>query len=292
MGRLATVYVHLRRRLWLRNAPQVQEVARGVYYLETGPHFLPSNVYFVRTESSWALIDTGWGNCARLIADAAESLFGANSRPAAILLTHLHPDHDGSALELSRLWDVPVSMHPDEMPLTVGTIAAVEQYPAGPLDRWVILPLMRTMPRKWEAMLAEGSLKDRAQSFDPNAGVPGLPGWKCIPTPGHSPGHVSFFRPSDRVLITGDAVVTLKVNSPWGFLLHQSGLSGPPRYMSSNWQDAKESIATLAGLEPRVLATGHGMPMTGAGTARQLRAFANHVLGSDRSVLNSHITES
>jgi glyoxylase-like metal-dependent hydrolase (beta-lactamase superfamily II) len=124
------------------------EVVSGVYCLETGPRLLPSNVYLVSSGTSWALIDAGWGDCSYVITEAAESLFGVNSRPAAILLTHVHPDHDGAALELSRLWEVPVFMHPAEMPLTAGTIAAVEAYPAGPLDRWIILPLMRRLPRR------------------------------------------------------------------------------------------------------------------------------------------------
>jgi hypothetical protein len=83
-------------------------------------------------------------------------------------------------------------------------------------------------------------------------------------------------------LITGDAVVTMKVNSVWGFLLHQQGLSGPPWYMTSSWRTAQESIAALARLEPRVLATGHGSPMSGPGTARELQAFAAHCRAPDQ----------
>jgi glyoxylase-like metal-dependent hydrolase (beta-lactamase superfamily II) len=228
------------------------------------------------------LIDAGWSKCGPLIKETAEALFGVNTRPAAMLLTHVHPDHAGSALELAQMWELPVYMHPDEMPLTAGTLAALEGYPASPLDRWVILPVMRALPRRRrEAIMATGSLKERARPFDPRAGVPGLPDWECIPTPGHSPSHVSFFRPSDRVLITGDAVVTMKVDSVWGFLLQQQGLSGPPWYTTSSWRTAQESIAALARLEPRVLATGHGSPMSGPGTARELRAFANHCRAPD-----------
>jgi glyoxylase-like metal-dependent hydrolase (beta-lactamase superfamily II) len=109
--------------------------------------------------------------------------------------------------------------------------------------------------------------------------VPELPDWECIATPGHTPGHVSFFRPSDRVLITGDAVVTLKLNSVAGLLLQRPGLSGPPRYTSWSWGRAKESVAALAALEPNVLATGHGEPMTGVETAAAVRAFAAHFSG-------------
>jgi hypothetical protein len=61
-----------------------------------------------------------------------------------------------------------------------------------------------------------------------------------------------------------------------GLLLQRSGLSGPPWYTSWNWRAAMESVATLARLEPTVLAGGHGMPMIGAQTAAALHAFAHH----------------
>jgi glyoxylase-like metal-dependent hydrolase (beta-lactamase superfamily II) len=252
-------------------APQI---APDVYCL--GPRGrTQTDVYMVRSGSSWALIDAGWAKDGPSIKEAAESVFGLGACPASIMLTHFHPDHAGSALELARIWDCPVYLHPGELPLATGDFGAITKY-AGPLDHWVILPLMRAMGRRRrEAMLAGSSLGDVARALDPGAAVPGLPDWQCIPTPGHTPGHVSFFRANDRVLITGDALVTLKVNSLSGLLLQRQGLSGPPRYTSWSWRAARESVATLARLEPNVLAGGHGTPLTGAETAGALRAFAD-----------------
>jgi len=258
------------------------EIATGVHCKEVGKGISRSNVYFVRSGSSWVLIDAASANCGTLIRKTAESLFGANTRPVSILLTHDHPDHAGSALELARMWGCPVYVHPDELPLAaIGDLSTVEKY-ANPLDRWIILPLLRLMPRRRvESMLSKASLKEVAQAFDPGGTVPGLPDWRCIHTPGHTPGHVAFFRTSDRVLITGDALVTVDLNSFWGFLLwalrqNRQRVSGPPWYSTWNRRAAKESVAALARLEPRVLAPGHGVPMTGKGTARELHAFANH----------------
>jgi glyoxylase-like metal-dependent hydrolase (beta-lactamase superfamily II) len=90
---------------------------------------------------------------------------------------------------------------------------------------------------------------------------------------------VSFFRPSDRVLVTGDAVVTMRLNSISGLVLQRQGLSGPPWYTSWKWRTAKASVAALARLEPLVLAGGHGTPLTGAETADALRAFAKSFSG-------------
>jgi glyoxylase-like metal-dependent hydrolase (beta-lactamase superfamily II) len=168
----------------------------------------------------------------------------------------------------------PVYLHATELPLANGDLAAITKY-AGPLDHWVILPLMRAMGRRRrEAMLAASSLRDFSRPLEPDAGIPGLPGWECIPTPGHTPGHVSFFRSRDRVLITGDALVTLELNSLTGLLLQRHGLSGPPWYTTWSWRAAKESVATLARLEPNVLACGHGTHLAGPGTADAVRAFA------------------
>jgi glyoxylase-like metal-dependent hydrolase (beta-lactamase superfamily II) len=265
-----------------------REIAQGVYWMEVGKGISRSNVYFVRSGSSWVLIDAASANCGRLIQKTTESLFGANTRPASILLTHDHPDHAGSALELARMWGCPVYVHPDELPIAAhGDLSTFAKY-ANPLDRWVVLPLLRIMPRKRvETMLSKASLKDVALAFDPAAAVPGLSDWECIPTPGHTPGHIAFFRRSDRVLITGDAIVTIDLNSFWGFLLwgfrlNKQRVSGPPWYSTWNWRAAKESVGILAELEPHVLASGHGIPMIEDRTAGELRAFADHF-----SILNN-----
>ena len=251
-----------------------REIAPGVHWLDVGKGLLRSNVYFVQSGPSWTLVDAASAKCGRLIQEAAESLFGKDTPPASILLTHDHPDHAGSARELAQVWDCPVWVHPDELPLVVGEVSTFRQY-ANPLDRWVILPFLRLMgSRRTESMISQASFKDVARAFDPCVGPPGLPDWEAVPTPGHTPGHVAFFRRSDRVLITGDALVTVDLNSVWGVLRHRQRVSGPPWYTTWSWSAAKESVAALAKLEPRVLAGGHGIPLTGLGTAGRVRAFS------------------
>ena len=264
-------------------ASSPQDVAAGVFRLSV----YGSNVYFVQSGSSWVLIDAAWawGNCGGRIRRTAEVLFGPNATPAGILLTHIHPDHDGSALELARTWDCPVYVHPLELPLTTADLAGLERY-ANPLDRRVILPLLRALPRRRvESMLARASLKDVARSFDPDEAVPNLPDWKCIPTPGHSPGHIALFRERDRVLIAGDAVLTVDVSSlpallRLGLGLSRPHVSGPPRYTNWDQRATDASVAIVAALQPRVLATSHGTPMAGEATAHELRALAERVAGS------------
>lgn len=115
----------------LRTAAAPREIATGVAYLSV----LGSNVYFVRSGSSWVLIDAAWASSAATIRHAAQAWFGSGTAPAAILLTHCHPDHAGSADQLARLWGCLVYVHPDEWPLALPTdLATIEKY-ANPLDR-------------------------------------------------------------------------------------------------------------------------------------------------------------
>lgn len=256
-----------------KEEPRPEQVAAGVYCLQTGRGITGANVYLLRSGSAWVLIDAAWPHRGQFIKSAAESLFGPGTRPAAIVLTHIHPDHSGSALDLARIWDLPVYVHPRELPLAAG--GYLPEY-GNPLDRWLVAPLLRLVPRRRaEASLSRNSLEGTARALDPDGSVPGLPDWRAVPTPGHTPGHVAFFRASDRVLITGDAILTVNLNSVRDLLAGRHRVSGPPYISTWNWLAAKESAAVLARLQPRVLACGHGRLMSGPGTADRLRSFSD-----------------
>jgi hypothetical protein len=144
--------------------PRPEEVIRGVYRVRTGRGITGANVYLVRSGPGWVLINTAWPNRGQIICAVAESLSGTGTRPAAILLTHIHPDHADLALELARMWGPPVHVHPGELPAASGRY--LPEY-GNPLDRRV------------EASLSRTSLVGTARAFDPRAGVPGLPDWQC-----------------------------------------------------------------------------------------------------------------
>ena len=108
----------------------------------------------------------------------------------------------------------------------------------------------------------------------PDGSIPGMDGWQWMHTPGHTPGHVAFVRAVDRVVISGDALLTLRVNAATGLLLGSQGLSAPPWYTTWDREAARASIRAIADLEPSVLAGGHGHPLAGPGTAAVIREFA------------------
>jgi glyoxylase-like metal-dependent hydrolase (beta-lactamase superfamily II) len=259
--------------------PVPRQIAPGVHCLTVGRGALASNVYLVRSGESWSLLDTGWAGSAAAIRRATEAVVGPGGRPAGILLTHIHPDHSGSAGELARSWGVPVHVHSCELPMAAGRY--LPEY-GMPLDRWVVVPLMHLLPAGIRARItAQNDITDVARPFQAEAGVPGLPDWDCIHTPGHTPGHVAYFRPSDRVLISGDAVVTVDLNSIQGLAFGWQRLAGPPWYTTWDRRAAVRSITSLAALEPRILAPGHGEPLTHR-TAQALHRI--HRTGPSRGV--------
>lgn len=257
------------------SAGEPWEVAEGVFCL--GPHgWTQSNLYLVRSETSWVLVDAGWQGDHDRVRAAARALFG-EVPPAAILLTHDHPDHEGAALLLAREWGCPIYLHELELPIALRDFEAMQRC-AGPLDRWVVLPLMRLMGRRRrDALFARSTLREVVRQLDSSGEVPHLSEWRWVATPGHTPGHVAFFRPEDRVLLSGDALVTVRLNSPLALLLRRPGWSEPPSYSTWSRSRARESILTMADLQPSVVAGGHGWPATGRHTAAALRAFAERL---------------
>ena len=112
--------------------------------------------------------------------------------------------------------------------------------------------------------------------IDIDAGIPQLPEWKVIHTPGHTPGHISLFLPLNTTLIVGDAFVTTKPESAVFALGNIKHISGPPRYMTTDWVAAEASVKILSYMEPRIAATGHGPVMRGRELQEALRQLADN----------------
>ncbi len=239
-----------------------KQIAPDIWWMTVGKGLMSANIYFARAGSTWALIDAGSAGCGSAIRHAAAALFGSASSPSGIFLTHYHPDHAGSIRELAEAWDCPVWVHPKELELVSGDLSTLQRY-AGPLDRWLILPLMRLMgQRRWEQMAAKTRFRQWVRPLDPGSELPSLAAWTSVPSPGHTPGHTAFFRSQDRVLVTGDAVLTVDLNSLIGIVRRHPKLSGPPGYTTWDRALAAESTAALLALQPGVVAPGHGEPLT------------------------------
>ncbi len=245
------------------------------------------NVVFVGRpdagDRGWVLIDAGLPATKGLIRRAVASRFGEGARPAAIVMTHGHFDHVGALEDLAAEWDAPVYAHERERPYLDGSASyppgdpsvggglmamLSPLYPTRPVD---IGPRLRTLP-------ADGS-------------VPPMPGWRWLHTPGHSPGHVSFWRAEDKVLIVGDAFITVAGESAYATAVQQPEVHGPPKYYTVDWAAARDSVRTLAALKPAVAVAGHGQPLQGQELQRGLEQLASRfdeVAAPDRGQYAKH----
>lgn len=215
------------------------------------------NICLVGTPDTkdFMLVDAGMPKSANEIISATEDRFGINARPKAIILTHGHFDHVGAVIELVKHWNVSVYAHKLELPFLTGQMNYPEPDPT--VEGGMIAKVSPYFPNK------PINLGDHVLSLPSDGSVPHMAGFRWIHTPGHSPGHVSLFRESDRTLITGDAFVTVKQDSLYKVLTQKQELSGPPRYFTTDWKAAWDSVKKCSSLNPKVAITGHGTPMEG-----------------------------
>jgi glyoxylase-like metal-dependent hydrolase (beta-lactamase superfamily II) len=223
------------------------------------------NCYLVGNHEEWVLIDAGTEGNADRIRHIAAQEFGSNNGPKAIVLTHGHFDHAGSAGDLSDHWGVPIYAHRLEIPYLTGK----SKYPPpDPTVGGFMAQMIRFFPNK------AYDYGNRVQEFPRSIETLGLHGWRLVETPGHSPGHVSFFRESDAVLLAGDAFATVDQTSAYKILTMKAEVSLPPTYYTCDWDAAHRSVELLADFEPQIIGAGHGEPMTGSDALEGLRQLA------------------
>lgn len=227
------------------------EVAPDIYSFTT--QFV--NVCFIGQSDHWVLIDAGTPKSAQMIIDEAKERFGDLAKPKAIILTHAHFDHIGAIMELIEEWDVPIYAHTLELPYLTGK----KNYPVP--DRTVDSGLIAKISPMFPTEAID--LGDKINSLPEDGTVPNMDGWRWIHTPGHTEGHISLFRDTDRALIVGDAFVTVKQESLYRVITQELEIHGPPRYLTPDWDSAWESVKVLEKLKPLTAVTGHGHPATG-----------------------------
>ena len=234
----------------------MEQLAPGVAVIKT----LVSNAFLVGDAKCWILVDALTPSHARVVKQAAEARFGPDARPQAIVLTHGHFDHSGSAAPLADFWNVKVYAHRLELPYLTGR----SSYP--PLDPTApgfFSGLSRFIPS------SPPNLGSRVAELDADRPLLWLNEWTCHFTPGHSPGHVALFRSEGDVLLAGDAVTTMNLDSFVDTITQRQQLCRPPVPGTMDWQQAHNSVQRLASLRPALIGAGHGRPMFGAASELQ-----------------------
>ena len=217
----------------------MKHLARDLYQLPLAPREAV-NAYLVGD----VLVDCGYPiNWKRL-----HSQLGG-SRPKAHALTHAHADHAGNSKRLK-----------DEDGLEVWVGERDRDYLVSGQPEPGAIPVGRGVLRRY--MRFPGVEPDRLLKAGDEIGS----GFVVIDTPGHSPGHVSFWREEDRSLICGDAFFNMNM------LTTAPGLHQPPGVFTPDPARNRESERLLAELEPALVCFGHGPPLR---DPEALRNFAD-----------------
>lgn len=195
------------------------------------------------------LIDAGFPGHRNDVVDSLRQLgFGVGDL-RAILLTHAHVDHFGTAIWFAKTLGTPVFCHAAE----VGHAKRDYLEQVSPLD--VAKRVWRPTFLSWTVAITRrgGLVRDGIPSTQPlsddiAAGLPGAP--VAVPTPGHTGGHCSYV--VDGVLVSGDALVTSHPVSP------RSGPQLLPELFNHDADGCVRSLTALGKIDSDVLLPGHG----------------------------------
>jgi glyoxylase-like metal-dependent hydrolase (beta-lactamase superfamily II) len=205
----------------------MRPVAKGIWQLDGfPPHainaFLVDDVLF-DCRTRWA---------------AGQILRELKGRRVSLLaLTHAHPDHWGAAPAICAHLGLQLACHEADADIVAGIVPAAQ-------EGW----MFRAAKIAWESGTCEQV--QRLRQGDEVAD------FRVVHTPGHTRGHVIYFRESDRVAVVGDLFNTMAM---WS---RRKRLSEPPAHVSVDAKENRRSILTLLELAPSLVLPGHGPPLT------------------------------
>jgi hydroxyacylglutathione hydrolase len=221
----------------------VKELADGVWHIQCLPG-LPwaVNAYMAGD----VLIDAG---CRQSTGRILRQLEG--HEVTAHALTHAHPDHQGASRDVCERMGIPFWCPEADIPAAEDPNVIRQRQPDKFMARFY-----------WRIFHGPGQKVDRAIKDGDE-----IAGFKVIHAPGHSAGHVVFWREADRVLIIGDALVNMDQ------YLGIPGLNEPKAALTPDPEENRRSAKELGALEPDVVLFGHGGPL------RDRRKFVEFVEG-------------
>lgn len=205
----------------------MEEIAPDVYLLKGFPRHA-INIYLIED----VLIDAGTRLAKnRILRETRGRMVTTHA------LTHAHPDHNGASKAVSEALDIPLWCGGgDKHAMETGDYSQTT-----PKGRGAKFPntLFNGPPHPVAQTLKEGDA---------------VGGFTVIETPGHTPGHVSYWRESDGVLIAGDVVFGMNI------VTTVNGLHEPPKLFTLDPALNRDSARKVAALNPQIICFGHGKP--------------------------------
>lgn len=230
----------------------VEQVGPGVFRLVAGV----VNCYLIEDGGELTFIDTAWPRSWDALQSAVAEIGRSPGDVRAVVLTHGHPDHLGSAERARRSWGVPVMAYRGEVERVKGRSKGSSPFTLVP----GLLPQL-WRPSTFGFVLhatARGFLTptwvSEVAAFDDGdvLDVPGRP--RAVFTPGHTEGHTSFHLPERGIFFAGDTLLTLDP------LTRKEGPCLPPDSLNADPGQVRKSLLKLAGIEAGTLLPGHGDP--------------------------------
>jgi glyoxylase-like metal-dependent hydrolase (beta-lactamase superfamily II) len=210
------------------------EIISGLYVIKGRA----ANCYLINKAGELSLIDTGLpGNHKHIIA-YLEGLDFQIQQLKQILITHADGDHYGSLSALKKISGAKVYASPIEAQAIQEGIQSRPLKLQG-LKKFlfrVTYPLFKPKAVPVDHLLEEGK------------SLPTFGGLRVIPTPGHTPGHISLFAEQHKLLFVGDS---LRATGD-GILLPSRG--------ANTWDEdrALASVRLQADLKPEIVCPGNG----------------------------------
>ncbi|SFD29852.1 MBL fold metallo-hydrolase [Flavobacterium phragmitis] len=221
----------------------MKNIAKDVYQIPLFPRNA-INCYLIED----VLIDAG-------IRSSSNTIFKAikDKTVNKHVLTHAHADHQGSSKTICETLNIPLLCSEAEKEFAESGNVFTEY----PNPNHIISKFQKNFWAGKGHSVAK-TLKEGDQ----------IGGFTVIETPGHSSGHLSFFREKDGILIVGDVMTNMNL------LTTKVGLHEPPHLFTADQEINRKSILKLASLQPKILCFGHGPVLVNTG---ELGKFKNSI---------------
>jgi glyoxylase-like metal-dependent hydrolase (beta-lactamase superfamily II) len=211
----------------------MEKITKDVYLIKSAV----ANQYLIIDKEKLVLIDTGLKGNSKFIIKSIDELRMKIHQLMSIYITHADGDHYGSLKDLINASGAQSFASDIEASAIKKGVSSRGLKPTG-VQKYVfsvISPLFRCEPVNIDKIINSGDV------------FPYLQGIEVLSTPGHTPGHLSFYAKKEKILFSGYSICI-------------NGRDLSPSTGANNWNDelSKKSFEYQISLKPKFIYGGHG----------------------------------